>query len=162
MGFDNAAHDVSLGSLRSLNSSADASMQSGITVLDASACASKPQIITARPFANPKTCFEMCFVFPNCSGLRCGFASQPASRVLGAKHASNTQFKVYRHCIHCMLGVQAARLFGDEDVSRPVDHKREIKMAQHLDSRCVLLPAPWVPGTPTKRRLESRFCNKEV
>ena len=30
-----------------------------------------------------------------------------------------------------------------------------IKMARHLHSRCVLLPVPWVPGVPTKTRLES-------
>ena len=38
-------------------------------------------------------------------------------------------------------------------------------MEQHLDSRCVLFPAPLVPlvpGVPTKTRLEFRFCNKEV
>ena len=37
-----------------------------------------------------------------------------------------------------------------------------IKMAQHLHSRCVLLPAPLVPGVPTKTRLKSRFCNEEA
>ena len=30
-----------------------------------------------------------------------------------------------------------------------------IKIAQHPNSRCVLLPAPLVPGVPTKTRLES-------
>ena len=36
-------------------------------------------------------------------------------------------------------------------------HKIENKMAQHLDSRCVLLsdPTPLVLGVPTKTRLES-------
>ena len=33
-------------------------------------------------------------------------------------------------------------------------------MAQHLDPRCALLPAPKVPGVPTKTRLESSI--KEV
>ena len=29
-------------------------------------------------------------------------------------------------------------------------------MAQHLDSRCLLLPAPLVPGVPTKTRHKQR------
>ena len=42
---------------------------------------------------------------------------------------------------------------GDE--SPQVKHTLEIKLAQHLDLRCVPPPASLVPGVPTKTRLES-------
>ena len=42
---------------------------------------------------------------------------------------------------------------NNDNVSQ--SHIIQIKMAQHLDSRCVLLPAPKVPGVTTKARLES-------
>ena len=37
----------------------------------------------------------------------------------------------------------------------PVNHTLEIKTRQHLDSRCVFLPAPLVPRVLTKTRLKS-------
>ena len=42
-----------------------------------------------------------------------------------------------------------------------VSHKLSITLAQHLDSRCVLLAAPLVPRVPTKTRLEPSM-NKYV
>ena len=56
----------------------------------------------------------------------------------------------------CLLDDSCAGFaFAFDFGTRPVNHKLCIKMVQHLDSRCVLLPAPLVPGVPTKPRLES-------
>ena len=80
-----------------------------------------------------------------------------------------TQWPVARKLYHKLARFKTSNCSGQRSLASALPVRRTvsqgmglyIKIAQHLDSRCVLLPAPWVGRVPAKTRLESRFCNKE-